>query len=271
MADALFAAGPNGTMSVADMYAGIYPPASSAPTAPTASAEGLNVRKVKTVPITIDGLTTRPVLDTKGTSAPWVADNATMQEMRKFGPTPSVGGPAGPRLTAGMPGAVAEPAFPFGYSPSRQNAALTAINGATANRQAELLKQGLQGHARFSGGIANMFAPSSGVDSGLVYGTPGIDPWAGARGPADIVATKQAARAAAPAAPKGLLQTLADMFAPVASSAPSLTGPGSGAPGWSNPAITYSPSNMTSTAVDGSNQSFNPTSMQQSSRWNSGY
>lgn len=231
-------------VSIADMYKGIYGPA-PAPK-PTVSAEGLNVRGVTTKDIVI-GPNGFPVAQAAAPKAP--ANDVGYQSGYVKTNTDRL-----PQGTAPALAAIETAA------PRRSNLFADAGYVAKFRPASSVMDQG--------GGIesvASMFDPNVG----------GADPWGDKlRGPNGRATTQApgyaygaAPRAAAPAVtkPVGLLETIASMFSPTA------TGPGSGAPGWSNPNITYSPSNMTSTAVDGSSQSFNPRSMQESSRWNSGY
>lgn len=179
--------------------------------------------------------------------------------------------------------------YPFGYSPEVQNRALAAIDNSTAVKEA-LLKQDLQGHSRSMGGIADMFHPSM---SGYAPAPGAPDPWGdNLRGPSYVPGTQQAgysygrpsaaAMAVAANRPATVLESLANMFggAPATSSTytPTVggawgsgvnTGPGS--PGWSPGVITHDWNNSSGTDVFGNSMSFQPSSAQTSSRWNTGY
>jgi hypothetical protein len=227
--------------SIADMYRGIYGPA-------PATGEGLNVRTVKTVPITIDGLAARPATQT-ASAAP---TQQQMQAMRENTvPLPSAGGPAGPRLAAGPANPFQiGPAYPFGYSPNAQNSAVNAINDRFGGYVAK---------PRFASSLGAMYDDVS-VNAPPAYAPnmAAADPWGkmritpGTQQPG-FAYGKPAAAAPVPK-PTGLLDTIASMFTP-----PAPTG---------QPAYTTTP--FQESAFQTTTGAMMPSSMN-NSRWTTGY
>lgn len=260
MADNAYLLGPNGSVSIADMYKGIYDPAPSV-SKPKASSEGLNVRTVKTVPIQIDGLTTLPVMPTQ-TAGITSSQQQAIRDVSKLSPhtyDPGSRSADASTVNTRLP-SEAPVKYPFGYRPENQNSALSAIDNATRN---SLLSQGINGHNRAMTTISSMFAgPSSNGIAGADLG--GADPWGDKlRGPNGKATTQapgyaygSAPRAAAPAAtkPVGLLETIASMFSPSAAPA----------------APTYTTTPFQESAFQTTTGAQMPSSMN-NSRWTTGY
>jgi hypothetical protein len=265
-----------------------FPPKPSASPAAASTMQAQGGLTTRTVPLyKVDQYGT-PILPQApaALAAPWVADNDTQRAMRAFGPTPKGGtGPDGNRLTAGAPNLDVGPAYPFGYSPYDQRNAAAAAAASLASRPSkqDLVNRGLGSHSLFTSMVMDMFAPPAQAPAGRAP-VAGGDPWAGLRSPAERGGKTPPGFSYGGPAPSdagaGLLSLLAAIAGPATRETynPTVggewgsgvnTGPGS--PGWSPGVITHDWNNTSGTTFSGESMSFQPSSVQTSSRWNTGY